>query len=127
VNVGAVARGAATTLVILLPAFVLVRLAVGDDSSSPLLYLVLVAFLLSFTIGGAVAGHGAPDLPLKHAAAAGAVAFGIAFAIAVVRNLATGRAMTMGGILFALVLWGTATTIATIGALVGRRRQEVRT
>jgi hypothetical protein len=118
----AVVRGVIVTLAILVPPVVIVRILLGPDADSPLLYLVLLAFLVSFFVGGRTAASRAPELPLKHAAVTGAVAFGVAFAVAVVRNLATGRSMTLGGVLFAIVVWGTATTISTIGAALGGRR-----
>ena len=84
-------EGALWTLAIALPPVALVLALksgdlVGEESS--LWLLTPVSLLLGFGAGGFAAGRRRPDMPLAHAAAAGALAFGLVAVVAVARRLA---------------------------------------
>jgi hypothetical protein len=119
-----VARAAGVILVLLVPPVVVVRTILGPDSDSPLWNLIVVAFLVSFVAGGVVAGGRAPDSPLKHAAAAGASAFGVALLVGLLRNLLTGWSLGLAGAVTALLLWQIATSLSLLGGLVASRRRR---
>lgn len=83
-------EGALWTLAVALPPVALVLALksgdlVGDESN--LWLLTPVALLLGFGIGGFTAGRRRPDMPLLHAATAGAIAFGLVAVVAVVRRM----------------------------------------
>lgn len=123
---GVVARAVAVVLVLLVPPVVFIRTILGPDSDSPLWNLIVVAYLVSFVVGGAYAAKVAPAAPVKHAAAAGAGAFGVALVVGLLRNLLTGWSLGLAGLVTALLLWQIATSLAVVGGLLaGRRRREV--
>jgi hypothetical protein len=119
-------RSVVTILAILVPPIAVVRTLLGSGSDSPLWNLIIVAFLASFVIGGAVAASHAPAAPLKHAAVAGAVAFAIALAGGLVRNAVTGWSLGLAGLVTALLLWQIATSISLLGGVLGARRRHRR-
>ncbi len=119
-----IVRGVVVTLAILVPPVAVIRTLLGSQSSSPLWNLIVVAFLVSFLAGGAVAATKAPDAPMKHAAAAGAAAFGIALAGGLVRNAVTGWSLGLAGLITALLLWQIATSLAMLGGFVATRRKR---
>ena len=118
-----IVRAAAVTLAVLVPPVIAIRTLVGPSDDSPLWNLIVVLFLVSFVVGGAVAGAKAPDSPLKHAAATGAVAFGVALLLGLLRNLLTGWSLGLAGVVTALLLWQIATSLSLLGGLLGRRRR----
>jgi hypothetical protein len=117
-----VLEGAGLTLLVLVPPVVVIRSLLGPESDSPLWNLIVVVFLVAFVAGGVVTAKRAPDAPLKHAAAAGAAAFGVALVIGLLRNALTGWSLGLAGIVTALLLWQIATSLSLLGALLGRRR-----
>ena len=117
-----VARAAAVILAILVPPVIVIRALLGTESDSPLWYLVVVAFFVSFFVGGRVAGRAEPATAVKHAALAGAVAFGVALLVAVVRNLVVGRPMGLAALVTVLVFSQVAVSISAFGGLMARRR-----
>lgn len=126
---GVLARAVALILGVLVPPVVIVRTVLGPESDSPLWNLIVLAYLVSFVVGGAYAARAAPRAPIKHAAAAGAGAFAVALAVGLLRNLLTGWSLGLAGFVTALLLWQIATSLALVGGLLGRRRrrQEVTT
>jgi hypothetical protein len=117
-----VLEGAGLTLLVLVPPVVVIRSLLGPESDSPLWNLIVVVFLTAFVAGGVVTAKRAPEAPLKHAAAAGATAFGVALVIGLLRNALTGWSLGLAGIVTALLLWQIATSLSLLGALLGRRR-----
>jgi hypothetical protein len=121
-----VVRGALVVLALLVPPVVLIRSVLGPDSDSPLWNLIMVVFLVSFPVGGAVAANRSVRAPLQHAAAAGAAAFGAALLFGLVRNLLTGWSLGLAGLVTALLLWQIATSLALLGGAVAARRRRIR-
>ena len=119
-----VLSGAGVVLAILVPPVVVIRSLLGPDSDSPLWNLIVVLFLVSFIVGGAFTAGRTGRGPIKHAAAAGALAFGAALAIGLVRNALTGWSLGLAGFVTALLLWQIAVSLAAFGGLVGRRRHR---
>ena len=126
---GVLVRAVALILGLLVPQVVVIRTILGPASDSPLWNLVVVAYLVSFVVGGAYAARAAPAAPIKHAAAAGAGAFAAALVLGLLRNLLAGWSLGLAGVVTALLLWQIATSLALVGGLLGRRRrrQEVTT
>jgi hypothetical protein len=126
---GVLVRAVALILGLLVPPVVVIRTILGPDSDSPLWNLIVLAYLVSFVVGGAYAAKAASQAPVKHAAAAGAGAFGVALVVGLLRNLLTGWSLGLAGFVTALLLWQIATSLALVGGLLGRRRrpQEVTT
>jgi hypothetical protein len=124
-----VVRGAGLILLVLVPPVVVIRTLLGPGSESPLWNLIVVAFLASFVLGGVLAGTQAPESPLKHAAASGATAFGVALLFGLVRNALTGWTLGLAGIVTALLLWQIATSLSVLGGVIAsrRRRPEIST
>ena len=119
-------RAAAVILAILVPPAAIVRVFLGGDTQSSLWYVVVGAYVVSFVAGGQVAGRWAPQAPLKHAAAAGIAAFGVALALGVVRNLVTGRPMGAAALVTALLLWQIAASLSLLGGGLAARRARAR-
>ena len=119
-----VVRGAVLVLGILVPPVVVIRSILGPESDSPLWNLIVLLFLVSFVAGGAYTAGRAPTSPMKHAAVAGAAAFGVALVIGLVRNLLAGWSLGLAGFVTALLLWQIATSLALVGGLLGRRRSQ---
>lgn len=121
---GAVVPAALVTLAILVPPFAVLRALLGTGSDSPVLSLVVLVFFVSFLTGGAVAARRSPASPLRHSAAAAALAFSAVVAAAVARNIATGRPMGVPALVTALLLTQIAVSLAVVGGLLGRRRRR---
>ena len=121
-----VGRATALILLLLVPPVVVIRTLLGPSSDSPLWNLIVVAFLVSFVVGGVVAAGRAPAAPLKHAAVSGAVAFGIALLFGLLRNLLTGWSLGLAGVVTALLLWQIATSLSLLGGVLGNRRRRLR-
>jgi hypothetical protein len=119
-----VGRAVVVTLVLLVPPVVVIRTIVGPGSDSPLWNLIVVAFIVSFVAGGAVAGARAAASPMKHAAASGAIAFGIALLFGLVRNAVTGWSLGLAGAVTALLLWQIATSLSLVGGVLAARRRR---
>ena len=119
-----IVRGVLVTLAVLVPPVAIIRTLLGSQSSSPLWNLIVVAFLVSFVVGGAVTAAKAPDAPMKHAAIAGAAAFGVALAGGLIRNAATGWSLGLAGVVTAVLLWQIATSLAMLGGFVTTRRRR---
>ena len=116
-----VVRAAGLILAILVPPVVVIRALLGTESDSPLWYLIVVAFFVSFYVGGRFAGRAEPATAVKHAAVSGAVAFGAAVAVAVVRNLVVGRPMGLAALVTVLVFSQVAVSISALGGFRARR------
>ena len=121
---GVLVRAVAVILGLLVPPVVVIRTILGPESDSPLWNLIVVAYLVSFVVGGAYAAKAAPVAPMKHAAAAGAGAFAVALVVGLLRNLLTGWSLGLAGFVTALLLWQIATSLAVVGGLLGRRRRR---
>ena len=119
-----IVRGVLVILAVLVPPVAIIRTLLGSQSSSPLWNLIVVAFLVSFVVGGAVTAGKAPDAPMKHAAIAGATAFGLALAGGLVRNAVTGWSLGLAGLVTAVLLWQIATSLAMLGGFVATRRRR---
>ena len=117
--VGVVVRAAAVILAVLVPPVVVVRVLQGGSVEALLWYVVVAAYVVSFLAGGLVAGRLAPGAPVKHAAAAGIAAFGVALAYGIARNLATGRSMSAGALVTGLLLWQIAASLSMLGGALG--------
>ena len=124
---GVVLRAVGIVLLVLVPPVVVIRTILGPDSDSPLWNVIVVVFLVSFLVGGAVAATRAPEAPLKHAAATGAIAFGLALLVGLARNLLTGWSLGFAGIVTALLLWQIAVSLSVLGGVFGRRRRRTGT
>ena len=121
---GTIVRGVIVILVVLVPPVAIIRTLLGSQSSSPLWNLIVVAFLVSFVAGGAVTAAKAPASPMKHAAVAGAAAFGLALAGGLVRNAVSGWSLGLAGLVTAVLLWQIATSLAMLGGLIATRRRR---
>jgi len=103
----AAGEGALWTLAVALPPVALVlALKSGDlvGEESNLWLLTPVALLVGFGVGGFAAGRRRPDMPLLHAAAAGALAFGSVVVVAVARRLVDAGDEVTGGYFVRLLL-----------------------
>ena len=121
VNTGVVVRAAGLILAILVPPVVVIRALLGTESDSPLWYLIVVAFFVSFYVGGRFAGRAEPATAVKHGAVAGAVAFAAAVVVAVLRNLVVGRPMGLAALVTVLVFSQVAVSISALGGFRARR------
>ena len=112
-NVHAVLRGAAATLVIATPA-VLVIGALGDGNDgtdqSNWVYLAFLCVVAAYLVGGALAARGSAERPFAHGAASPSAAFVTVQAIA---WLASGDGISVVAAIFNLLL---AATIGMVGA-----------
>ena len=119
----AILRGVSRSLIGIVPAIVML-MVLGDEDNygteqSNWVYLALVLIVLGFIIGGAVAGHSAPDSPFIHGAAAAFIAWGIPQTISVIVNVAQDDGVNVVGLLFNGLL---AASIGVVGAGIGVRR-----
>lgn len=118
-NVPAVLRGAIVTIVVAVPA-VLVIGALGDTDDgtdqSNWVYLAFLAVVIAYIVGGWIAGRRSPGGPFLN----GAVASGAAFVVVqVVAWIVSSDGINVVGAVFNLLL---AATIGVVGAGFGGMR-----
>jgi hypothetical protein len=120
-----IARGAASCLVLGAPVAVISSLlADHEHSHRGLLSLLSLVLLFSFALGGFAAGRESVDLPAKHAAAAGAVAFVVIQALGAMARLSRGASLSPARIVLSALL---SMCVAVLGGLLaGRARNVVR-
>lgn len=120
-----VARGAATCLVLGAPVAVVYSLLADHEASHRgLLSVLSLVLLFSFALGGFGAGRESADLPAKHAAAAGAVAFVVIQALGSLARLSRGASLSLSRIILTGLL---SMCFAVLGGLLaGRTRSAVR-
>jgi len=118
-----VARGAAATLVLAVPAAIASSL-LADHQPSPhaVLSALSLVLLVGFAIGGFVAGSESADLPAKHAAAAALVAFVIVQAFGILARATRGATINVVRIAATGML---AVSAGLIGGLLAARRRSV--
>lgn len=120
-----VVRGAASCLVLGAPVAVAYSLlADHEQSHRGLLSLLSLALLFSFALGGYAAGRESADLPAKHAAAAGAVAFVVIQVLGSLARWSRGASLSGSRIILTGLL---ALCVAALGGLLaGRTSRTVR-
>ncbi len=117
-----VARGAAACLVLAAPvAVVSSLLADHEDRNRGVLSVLSLVLLFSFALGGFAAGRESVDLPAKHAAAAGAVAFLIVQTLGLLARLARGAPLSPARIVLSALL---AMSVAVLGGLLAARTRS---
>ena len=118
-NVPAVLRGAIATIVVAVPA-VLVIGALGDTDEgtdqSNWVYLAFVFVVIAYLAGGWIAGRRSPAGPFLNGAAASAAAFVV---VQVVAWIVSSDGINLVGAIFNLLL---AATIGVVGAGFGSMR-----
>jgi putative membrane protein (TIGR04086 family) len=118
-------EGALWTLAVALPPVWLVAVLKSDDvpgEESNLWLLTPVALLAGFAIGGFVAGRRRPETPLVHAAAAGAVAFGVVVVFGVLRRVVGDDDVTVSYVVRLLLLAQICVSTALLGGWWAARR-----
>lgn len=120
-----VARGAATCLVLGAPATVVYSLLSDNEHSHRgALSLLSLVLLFSFALGGFGAGRESADLPAKHAAAAGVVAFVVIQVLGSLARLSRGASISLSRIVLSGLL---SMCVAVLGGLLaGRTRSPAR-
>lgn len=118
-NLPAVATGAAVGLAVAVPAALVARVALDDDSA--LVLALFVAVLAGFALGGAVAASRRPDAALLHGAAAGVAAYLVVLVLGAVAHAVDGEELRPLTYLVNLVLAG---AMGALGGLVAERRAE---
>ena len=119
-----VLRGAAVALVPgSIGALVNVVLAAQDPKPAAWLNLTLLLLVVSFFLGGMLAGREATHDAARHGAAAGVVAFVPLQLIGILGRSDRGEPILLGSIIFLGFL---AAVAGTLGALVGARRNAGR-
>ena len=121
---GAVTVAAGFALAILIPPIVVVRVLLGNDEDSALWSVIPIAFAAAFVFGGMQAARRAPASPYTNAAAAGALAFGIALLGGVARNLIGGGSMSAAALISGLLFWQIAIALSLLGGFVANRRRS---
>lgn len=124
-NALAIRRGAIVCLVIAAPAAVISRLLADDDGGtdqSNWVFVALLAIVVAYLVGGALAGRRAPGAPFVNGAAATFSAFLIVQVIGGVVRLAQGDGLSPLGIVFNGLL---AATIGIVGAGIGVSRGKM--
>ena len=120
--------GALWSLAIVLPVVEVVRALRSSDAAgeeSAMWVVAVLAVFVGYPVGGYVAARRQPTTPLIHAMAAGALAFLVTAAIAIVRLLIT-DGMDAGTIVFLLLYLQIAVSLSVLGAFVaGRRRPRI--
>ncbi len=119
----AILRGVTRSLIGIVPAIVML-LVLGDEDNSGTdqsnwVYLALVLIVVGFLIGGAVAGHSAPQSPFTHGAVAAFIAWGVPQVISIIVNIAQDDGVNVVGLFFNGLL---AASIGVVGAGIGIRR-----
>ena len=120
-----VGEGALWALAVALPPVWLVAVLKSDDvpgEESNLWLLTPVALLAGFAIGGFVAARRRPELPLVHAAAAGAAAFGVVVVFGVVRRAVGDDGVTVSYLVRLLLLAQICVSTSLLGGYVAGRR-----
>ncbi len=118
-NVPAVRRGAIICLVIAAPAAVVQRLLADDDGGtdqSNWVFVALLAIVVAYLVGGAVAGRRSPSAPFINGATATLSAFLVVQVIAGIVRIVQGDGLSLVGIVFNALL---AATIGVVGAGFG--------
>jgi hypothetical protein len=130
----AVIRGAVVTLVLLAAVSVAQAIAdhnVNDFQDSSWIYPFFVLLLVSYTIGGAVAGQGAPNAGLTNGALAGVFGFAAWIPVRIViwaardehKGLFTGHSPVLRpGQVFGQIL--IAAALGMLGGWIGARRAQ---
>lgn len=116
-----IARGAATGLLIAMPA-AFVNVVLADQTPKPRagINVSFLVVLLGFVLAGWSAGREAPVEPAKHGAIAAAVAFVPIEVIAVLGRLDRGDPISLGGIIIVGLL---AACVGTVGGRIGARKR----
>ncbi len=124
-NVPAVRRGALVCLLIAAPAAVVSRLLADDDGGtdqSNWVFVALLAIVVAYLVGGAIAGGRTPAAPFVNGAAATFSAFIVVQVIGGVVRLIQGDGLSPVGIVFNGLL---AATIGVVGAGIGVSRGKM--
>ncbi|HET7488700.1 MAG TPA: hypothetical protein VFJ85_12285 [Acidimicrobiales bacterium] len=121
----AVADGAVIAAALTLLPAIAVRLVkdtdlLGDESN--LWFIPVLTMLAGCAMGGYRAASRRPEAPLKHAAAAIAVAMATLFAVVVVRRLATGDGLGVPLVLTMVLIVQITISLGIIGGYVAMRR-----
>ncbi|MXW61595.1 MAG: TIGR04086 family membrane protein [Acidimicrobiaceae bacterium] len=114
----AVRAGALTCLAISAPAAV-VQASLsdsGETNQSNWVYLTLLAIVVAYLLGGAVAGRVATDAPMINGATATLVAFAVVQTVAAVFRIAGGDGINPLALIFNALL---AAAIGTVGGGIG--------
>jgi peptidoglycan/LPS O-acetylase OafA/YrhL len=116
-----VARGAATGLLLAMPA-AFVNVVLADQTPKPRagINLSFLVVLIGFMVAGWSAGREAPTEPAKHGALAAAVVFVPVEVVAVLGRLDRGDPVSLGGIIIVGLL---AACVGTVGARIGGRKR----
>lgn len=117
---GAIAKGAAASIVICLPLALVAEAVAGsdDDDPSAWAYLLLFGVLVGFLVGGFVAARSALDYPYSNGAVAAVAGFAVIQGVAIVVRLIGDEPVRYVAVVFnALLAYGCGLT----GALAASR------
>jgi hypothetical protein len=120
----AATTGALLTLVVLEPPVQLVSVLKSDDSTGAESYwwvIAAVAVLLSFALGGWVAGRRRPSTPFLHGAAAAAIAYVVHLVVRTLVKLALGDDASLA-VANTVLVGQIAISLGVLGAFVATRR-----
>lgn len=108
----AVIAGVLVALGLIVPVALVARLVSGGELSDAWDSAFTIYILAATFVGGGVTGRRAPDTPMIHGAAAGAITY---IGARIVSALASGEMPNVLGVLFALILFA---AVGAIGGLV---------
>lgn len=120
-NRSVVFAGAMITLIIAVPAALLSGLLSNDGGGtdqSNWVYLALLAIIVAYLLGGALAGRAIPTAPFINGAAATLLAFTIVQGIGIILRLSRGDGVNIIALIFNGLL---AASFGTVGAWLGLR------
>ncbi|MCQ3808060.1 MAG: hypothetical protein OXB92_03040 [Acidimicrobiaceae bacterium] len=114
----AIRAGTAVCVVVSVPAAVAQAVLAGSDGDeqSNWVYLTLLAIIVAYLAGGAVAGRMATAAPMINGAAAAVAAFAVVQLVAGVVRIAGGDGINPLALVFNVLL---AASIGTVGAGIG--------
>ena len=114
---GAVGRGAACVLFILLPMYVVLQLISGGDPDSSTWVFFVLALLFASMFGGWAAARDRPPRPLVHGTAGAASGLGVALGAGLLLNLVQGE-LGLAQVVTAVVFLYIGACLGLLGGLL---------
>ncbi len=124
-DLAAIRAGAIVCLAIAAPAALIQSILADEDAGrnqSNWVLVALLAIVVAYLVGGAVAGKRAFDTPFIHGATATMAAFAIVQVIGGIGRIARGDGLSPVALVFNLLLAG---SIGVVGAWFGARRATI--